>query len=464
MRHFALMILLMMLTACAMGPDRARPHVAPPASFRMGAGGEAGSIANLPWWELLKDEQLQKLVRVSLQENKDLAAAVASVEEYQARLAGARVDFIPQASANANAPFLARKTPFSLPGFPTATSYYLQGSVSWELDVWGRVRRSNEAARADLFAREENRRAVILTLVSSVAQAYFDLRQLDMQLDIAKGTLQSWEDSVKIAQARLRQGIISKLDADQFEAERANAAARAAEFERQTIQKENELSVLLGRNPGQIPRGQLLTEQVMPPEVPAGIPSDLLQRRPDILQAEQEFSAATARIGVAQANRFPQITLTGVLGVASPHLANLVKSGSEFGAAGAGLVGPLLNAKTLGYEQRAVEAQARQVQAQYEKTVLVAFREVEDALVAIRTVRQQTEALEAQVTALRSALHLADLRYRGGLANYLDVLTSKRSLFDAELSLTSTRRLYLVSIVQLYKALGGGWTPAGGLR
>ena len=202
----------------------------------------------------------------------------------------------------------------------------------------------------------------------------------------------------------------------------------------------------------------------MPPEVPAGIPSDLLQRRPDILQAEQEFSAATARIGVAQANRFPQITLTGVLGVASPHLANLVKSGSEFGAAGAGLVGPLLNAKTLGYEQRAVEAQARQVQAQYEKTVLVAFREVEDALVAIRTVRQQTEALEAQVTALRSALHLADLRYRGGLANYLDVLTSKRSLFDAELSLTSTRRLYLVSIVQLYKALGGGWTPAGGLR
>ena len=178
---------------------------------------------------------------------------------------------------------------------------------------------------------------MILTLVSSVAQAYFDLRQLDMQLDIAKGTLQSWEDSVKIAQARLRQGIISKLDADQFEAERANAAARAAEFERQTIQKENELSVLLGRNPGQIPRGQLLTEQVMPPEVPAGIPSDLLQRRPDILQAEQEFSAATARIGVAQANRFPQITLTGVLGVASPHLANLVKSGSEFGAAGAGV-------------------------------------------------------------------------------------------------------------------------------
>ncbi len=209
MRHFALMILLTMLTACAMGPDRARPNVAPPASFRMGAGGEAGSIANLPWWELLKDEQLQKLVRVSLQENKDLAVAVASIEEYQARLASARVDFIPQASANANAPFLARKTPFSFPGFATATSYYMQGSVSWELDVWGRVRRSNEAARADLFAREENRRAVILTLVSSVAQAYFDLRQLDMQLDIAKATLQSWEDSVKIAQARLRQGMIS---------------------------------------------------------------------------------------------------------------------------------------------------------------------------------------------------------------------------------------------------------------
>jgi multidrug efflux system outer membrane protein len=460
MRSLALAGLSVMLTSCALGPDYTRPGIPTPESFRM-AGQEGESIANLPWWELLRDKELQKLVRTALEENKDLKQAAASVEEFQARLSIARIDYIPQASASANAPVFGRMTPFSLSGFPSATSYYLQGNLNWELDIWGRVRRANEAARGDLLAREENRRAVILELVSGVAQAYFDLRQLDMQLDIARRTLQSWEESVRIAQARLRQGLIPKLDADQFEAERANAAARTADLERQMIQKENELGVLLGRNPAQIPRGRVLTEQVMPPEVPAGLPSELLQRRPDILQAEEQLAAATARIGVAKAERFPKITLTGLLGVASPHLANLFEPGSKFGAAGFGLAGPLLNAQTLGYEQRAVEAQARQVLAQYEKTILVAFKEVEDALVAVRTVRQQTEAQETQVAALRSALHLAELRYRGGLANYLDVLTAKRNLFDAELSLTATRRLHLVSIVQLYKALGGGWSPGG---
>ena len=461
MRRLAVLTLSILLMGCAMGPDYTRPKVPTPDSFRMAPEAQIQSMANLPWWELLRDEELQRLVRVALQENKDLQQAVASVEEYQARLGSARIEFIPQTSASANAPVFGRTTPFSFPGFPSATSYYLQGNLNWELDIWGRVRRANEAARADLLAREENRRAVILELVSGVAQSYFDLRQLDMQLDIAKRTLQSWEDSVKIAQARLRQGLIPKLDADQFEAERANAAARTAELERQVVQKENELSVLLGRNPAEIPRGRALTEQTMPPEVPAGLPSDLLRRRPDILQVEEQLAAATARIGVAKADRFPQITLTGLLGVASPHLHNLFESGSKFGAAGFGLAGPLINAQTLGYEQQAVEAQARQVLAQYEKTVLVAFREVEDALVAVRTAREQSQAQEAQVAALRSALHLAELRYRGGISNYLDVLTAKRSLFDAELSLAATNRLNLVSVVQLYKALGGGWPPNG---
>src|SRR5439155_1152027 len=257
----------------------------------------------------------------------------------------------PQASATGNAPSFGRLTIVNIPGFPTPSSYYVQGNLSWELDFWGRVRRENEAARADLFAREENRRAVVLQLVSSVAQAYFDLRQLDMQLDIARRTLQSWEESVKIAQARLRQGLIPKLDLDQFEAERANAAARTAELERQMVQKENELSVLLGRNPVQIPRGRLLTEQVMPPEVPAGLPSELLQRRPDILQVEQQLAAATARIGVAKAERFPKITLTGLLGVASPQLSSL--GSGDFGVAGLGLTGPLFNAQILGFHQQA---------------------------------------------------------------------------------------------------------------
>ncbi len=456
-RHLGLGLVMLTLTACAMGPDYKRPKTPAPDSFRM-TETEGASIANLPWWQLLRDDELQNLVRIALEENKDLQQAVATVDEFQARLGSARIDYLPQATASANAP-VVRNTPFSVDGFPTPTSYYLQGNLNWELDIWGRVRRSNEAARGDLMAKEENRRAVILSLVSGVAQAYFDLRQFDMQFDIAKRTLQSWEESVKIAQARLRQGLIPKLDADQFEAERANAAARSAELERQMIQKENELSVLIGRNPAQIPRGPMLTEQVMPSEVPAGLPSELLQRRPDILQAEQQLAAATARIGVAKANRFPQITLTGLLGVASPHLSNLFTSGSDFGAAGFGLTGPLFNAQILGYEQRAVEAQTRQVLAQYEKTVIVAFREVEDALVAVRTARQQAQAQEAQVAALRSALHLAELRYKGGVSNYLDVLTAKQGLFNAELSLAATRRLHLVSIVQLYRALGGGWSP-----
>ena len=228
------------------------------------------------------------------------------------------------------------------------------------------------------------------------------------------------------------------------------------------VQKENELSVLLGRNPVQIPRGRLLTEQVMPPEVPAGLPSELLQRRPDILQVEQQLAAATARIGVAKAERFPKITLTGLLGVASPQLSSL--GSGDFGVAGLGLTGPLFNAQILGFQQQAAEAQARQAVAQYEQTILVAFREVEDALVAVRKTRDQTLAQEEQVTALRSALHLAELRYKGGISNYLDVLTSKRSLFDAELSLTATRRLHLVSVVQLYKALGGGWTSGASMQ
>ncbi|MEW6544269.1 MAG: efflux transporter outer membrane subunit [Nitrospirota bacterium] len=456
MRSLALAILSTLLLSCAVGPDYTRPDVPPHGSFRM-AQAEGASIANLPWWELLRDEELQKLIRIALEENKDLKRATATIEEFEAKLFIARTDFAPQLSGIVNAPSFGRNTLFLFPGFPNPFNYYLQGNLSWELDIWGRIRRANEAGRADLLGKEEARRAVILELVSSVAQAYFDLRQFDMQLDIARRTLKAWDESVRIAQARLRQGLIAKLDADQFEAERANAAARAAELERQMVQKENQLSVLLGRNPAQIPRGRSLTEQVMPPQVPPGLPSELLQRRPDIVQAEQELGAATARIGMAKADRFPKLSLTGILGVADPSLSKLFSRNGDFGVAGPSLTGPIFNAQILGFQQRAAEAQARQALAQYEQTILVAFKEVEDALVAVRTTREQREAQAEQVASLRSALHLANLRYKGGLANYLDVLIAQRNLFDAELALTGTHRLHLVSIVQLYKALGGGW-------
>jgi multidrug efflux system outer membrane protein len=459
MRLFVAVVCATLAVSCAVGPDYHRPDLAPPDTFRFSQGGEASSLANLQWWELLRDEELQKLVRVALEENKDLRRAVASVDEFRARALVAKSDWIPGLSVTGNAPALGRKTIFLFPGFANPFNYYLQGSLNWELDVWGRIRRSNEAALKDLLAREDNRRAIILQLVSGVAEAYFDLLQFDMQYDIAKRTLQSWKESVRIAQARLRQGMTSKLDADQFEAERANAAARTAELERQRIQKENQLSVLLGRKPYAMARGRTLTEQVMPPDVPAGLPSELLQRRPDLMQAEEQLAAATARIGAAKAERFPKISLTGILGVASPQLSKLFTDPAAYGAAGGSLAGPLLNSQILGFQQEVVEAQAGESLAQYEQTVLTAFREVEDALIAVKTSREQREAQQVQVNALQSALRLAELRYKGGLANYLDVLVARRSLFDAELALTGTHRLHLVSIVQLYKALGGGWSP-----
>lgn len=447
------------LMSCSMGPDYTRPKTDVEDRFRMSDGAaDMPSFANLPWWDLLRDEQLQQLIRLSLQENRDLRRAVAAVEEFRARALVARSDFLPGVVGTTSLP-AGRKANFLFPGFASPFNYYLLGNLSWEVDVWGRVRRSNEAARADLLSKEENRRALAIQLVSAVGEAYFNLLQFDAQLDIARRTLQSWEESVRIARARLKQGLSSRLDMDQFEAERASAAARAAELERQMVQAENQLSVLVGRKPFTIARGIPLMEQVMPPEVPAGLPSDLLQRRPDLLMAEQQLAAMTARIGAAKAERFPKITLTGLLGVAHPELSLLFSDASSFGVAGAGLTGPVLNAQVLGFQQEAVEAQAEQALAQYQQAVLTAFREVEDALIAVRTTRTQNEAQRQQVTALQSALKMAELRYKGGLANYLDVLVARRNLFDAELALTGTRRLHLVSVLQLYKALGGGWMP-----
>lgn len=460
MRIYVIVLVSALAASCALGPDYERPAADKDDRFRMAeAGIDAPTVANLPWWELLKDEELQNLVRIALAENKDLQRAAATVEEFQARAWVAKSDFLPNVTGTGNAPAFGRKTVFLVPGFPNPFNYYLQGNLSWEVDLWGRIRRSNEAARADLLAREENRRAVVLELVSSVAEAYFNVLQFDTQLAIAKRTLQSWEESVRIAQARLRQGMTSKLDADQFEAERANAAARTAELERQMIQAENQLSVLLGRKPFGIPRGKSLVEQLLPPTIPPGLPSELLQRRPDILQADRTLNAATARVGAAKADRFPKVSLTGLLGAADPHTKTFFSDVSSFGAAGAGFTLPLFNAQALGFQQDAVEAQAKQTLAQYQQTVLTAFREVEDALVAARTARDQNDAQQQQVNALQSALRLAELRYKGGLANYLDVLVARRNLFEAELAMTGSRRLHLVSVVQLYKALGGGWSP-----
>lgn len=450
--------LALFLLSCSMGPDYTRPKMEGEDRFRLAEGSaDMPSLANVAWWELLRDEQLQQLIRLALAENKDLQRAVAAVDEFRARALIARSDFMPGITGAMSLP-AGRKANFLFPGFASPFNYYLLGNLAWEIDLWGRIRRSNEAARADLLSKEENRRALTVQLVGTVAEAYFNLLQSDTQLDIAKRTLQSWEESTRIAQARLKQGLSSKLDLDQFESERAHAAARIAELERQMVQAENYLSVLIGRKPFAISRVNALGDQLVPLDVPAGLPSELLQRRPDILVAEQQLAAATARIGMAKAERFPKITLTGLLGVAHPELSLLFSDVSSFGVASAGIVGPVLNSQVLGFQQEAAEAQSRQALANYEQTILTAFREVEDALVAVHTSKTQNEAQQQQVMALQSALRLAELRYKGGLANYLEVLVARRNLFEAELGMTATRRLHLVSVVQLYKALGGGWS------
>jgi multidrug efflux system outer membrane protein len=334
--------------------------------------------------------------------------------------------------------------------------------LKWEVDLWGRIRRSIEAARAQLLSKAENQRAVILGLVSTVAQTYFDLRGLDYEVEITKRTLKAWDESVRLSELRFKQGVIPKLDLDRFQAERAGTAAQLADLERQVVQTENRLSILLGRRPAEVARGLHLTEQSMPPAVPPGLPSDLLQRRPDVLKVEQDLAATNASIGVAQAERFPQLALTGGIGG-----AGLQVQGTSFGPfatfkGSASLTGPLFNASALGYQVKATEAKTQAAIAQYRKTVLTAFQEVEDALIAVQKAAQQRTALEQQVAALESAYKLADFRYQGGRASYLDVLTAQRALFDSELALARTRRAQLNSVVQLYKALGGGWSPEMG--
>ena len=458
-----------LLTACKMGPDYTRPEIPKADSWRVSAS-TAESFANLPWWDLLKDPELQRLVRIALQENLDLQIAAANIEEFQAQLMIAKFDLVPSLDYSGVA-FGYRNTNNSVftvgsgaiplgPNNGGLNLSYLGADVGlkWEVDLWGRVRRSIEAARAQLLSKSENQRAVILGLVSNVAEAYFDLRGLDYEAEITKRTLKSWEETVRLSELRFKQGTISKLDLDRFQAERAGTAAQMAEIERQVVKVENRISILLGRKPAGITRGLHLTEQLIPPAVPPGLPSDLLQRRPDILKVEQDLAAATAHIGVAQATRFPQLALTGAIGGAGLQI-----SGSAFGPfatfrGAASLTGPLFNASALGYQTKAMEAQAQAAEAQYRKTVLTAFMEVEDALITVQKTGEQRIAQEQQVAALQSALTLADFRYQGGRASYLDVLTAQRSLFDSELALARTRRGQLTSIVQLYKALGGGWS------
>ena len=420
----------------------------------------ADSTAALRWIDLIQDSVLRQLVDTSLRANRDMRTALAVIDEFRAQYRATRGGLLPQITANGQAG--RNQTVFGTLGSFTFNQYRATADLSWELDVWGRLRRSTSAAHSDLRAREEDRRALRLSLIGDVATAYFDLRAADLNLAISRRTLDSRRQTLALARRRLEQGLISELDVRQFEAEVASPAASVADFERQVAQQENALSVLVGHNPGAIARGRALTEMAGLIPVPAGVPSALLGNRPDVRSAEATLRAATARIGVAQAAFLPTFTITGQYGSQSTEWSNWFGSGTNIWQAFAGVSIPLFKEGRPGAGEQVNVARARasQARSRYEQTVLVALREVEDALVGLRTAQDRSAAQERQVIALRRALQLADMRYRNGVSSYLDVLDAQRGLFGAELALTQAERDQLVGAVQLYRAVGAGWPTA----
>jgi multidrug efflux system outer membrane protein len=452
--------------ACTLGPDYERPPVVTPEQWRQTTEAQA-SIANTPWWELFGDEQLRSLVEVALAENRDLRIAVERIEEARALYGFSRSQLYPQVSADAHVGALEfsdaglTHTPESLrSGDNSEAIYSVAATLWWELDFFGRIRRANEAERAAMLATQEAHRAVALTVVSEVGRVYIELRDLDRRLDVARRTLESRREYVQLARDRFEGGVTSEVDWRQAEAEFFRVQAFVYEMEKLVVQKENELSVLLGRNPAAVPRGRALEEQPMPPEVPPGLPAEILERRPDVREAEQRLVEATARIGEAIALRYPQITLTGSFGLASTELDELLDGDSKNWNLFANLLQPIFDA---GRNKRRVElrqSQQRQAVYQYENTLLRAFQEVEDSLIGLRKSGEQRGALRERVGAERRVLDLAETRYRGGVAAYLEVLDAQRSLFDAEIDETMSIGEHVISLIRLYKALGGGW-PVG---
>jgi multidrug efflux system outer membrane protein len=455
-----LLLLPSLLTACMLGPDYQRPELDVPPNYRQ-AVEQGENFANVPWWELFGDPVLVELIRVALEENQDLAIAAARISEYRAILGLTETDAYPRLDGTGSAS-RAEGSENVFPGNQVSGSvdnFRLSADVFWEIDLFGRLRRANEAARAQLLATEEARQAISIALVADVADSYMLLRDLDARRAIAISTREARAKSLEIIQARFDKGTVPLLDVNQAEIELAVADATVSAADRAVAQTENTLSILLGRNPGAITRGLTLQEQVMPPAVPTGLPSELLQRRPDVRSAEAELAAQTARIGVAEAARWPSLSLTGSLGLESNELSDLTESDSVFWGVGGSLLAPIFNAGANRARVDAEVARAEQALLAYEQTVRRAFREVEDSLVAVGTYRSEHAARERQVAAARSAATLSRARYDGGVTSYLEVLDAERSQFNAELTESETLGAYIRSVIQLYKALGGGWNP-----
>jgi multidrug efflux system outer membrane protein len=456
-----------LLAGCTVGPNYVRPTIATPQSFRAPEplpSSQAASLADLKWFDVFKDEKLQELIRTALEQNYDLRDAVARVDEARANLGITRSNQFPQVNASGGPEFqrLSRdgQTPLPATFLPNQNRNWGQATVnllSFEVDLWGRLRRATEAARASLLNAEENRKAVVTTLVSDVASDYFSLLQYDYELEISQATLQSRRDSLLLVQERQGGGVATLLDLRQAEELVDSAAQTIPTLQQQDEQTENQISLLLGKNPDAVVRGRKFMEQEMPPEVPAGLPSSLLERRPDIRAAEQALIAANANIGVAKAAYFPVLSLSGFLGGQSTQLSSLFSGPHSAWSFVPQVTQPIFTAGRLKSNVKLAEAERDSALVEYQKSIQTAFGDVSNALIAHQRTRESRVEQEKLVTALQDRKRLAYLRYRGGVDTQLNALDADRDLFQAQLTLAQIRLSELLSVVQLYKALGGGW-------
>jgi multidrug efflux system outer membrane protein len=454
----AAFVVAVFLSGCTLGPDYKRPQIDTPQTFRF-SDQEAHGLVDTVWWEQFQDPALNGLIATALAQNLDVMIAAARIEQFLGQLQTTRAQLFPQVSAGTQAE--RQRAPLGSVNLPenvgpVFNSYSALISASWEIDVFGRLRRQTEAARAALLASEEGRRATILTLVASVASSYINLVSLDRQLEIAHATVESRKESVRIFQLRYKYGEVSDMELAQSESEYEAALATVPQLELQIGQQEDALSVLLGRNPAAIPRDRGLDRLALP-AVPAGLPSELLTRRPDLRQAEQNLIAANALIGAARALYFPSISLTGAFGTASGQFSNLFTGASRLWSYAGIVTVPIFTAGAIGGQVRQAEAQHQQILLEYEKSIQTAFQEVADALLGLRKTREALVVQGRQVDALSRYSRMARLRYEGGYTSYIEVLDAERSLFNAQLTQAQTQGAVFASVIQLYKAMGGGW-------
>lgn len=456
----ASLFVALLISGCMVGPDYKRPSATVPTEYRGASSepskAEAGSLGDQKWWEVFRDDQLQSLIRTAIQQNYDARIAATRVLQAQAQLGITRSDQFPQVSGGANLGAQRTSKSIIFPAIEQSTGSVTL-SAAWQLDFWGQYRRATEAARASLLATEWGRRAVISSLVANVASAYFQLRALDLQLELSQNALTARRESLRLTSVLSNHGNTSELDVRQAEQLVYTASEEIPDLERRIQQEENLISTLLGNNPGPVTRGLHLTEQPHSPEIPAGLPSELLERRPDIRQSEQLLIAANAQIGVARAAYYPQIALTTSGGFQSDALARLFGGPAGLWSFAGSLTQPIFTAGRIRSNVRLAEAQQQEALLSYQQTIQQSFRDVSDSLIAYRKNREFREQQELLTASAKDAARLSNIRYTGGVTSYLEVLTNETNYFAAELNLAQAQANELLALVQIYQALGGGW-------